>query len=243
MRTLALIALLSLFVSCSEWSRYKQEFEHLGHTKPTAKSSSTHLMKPDSIPRAQKSVKQYLSSGAYEQQIEKVSAAAKKYIDQHIQLSVSKHVAMVFDVDETALSNRAWIEKNLLSSPFAKGVDSQTITEWQKEGKDKAIFPILSLYKLAQDKGIEVFFISERPESMREITELNLLKQGFNQHHTLVLKPSDSSLSNLSFKSDERRKISQKGYRILVTIGDQESDLEGGYSERGYKLPNPFYED
>jgi len=28
---------------------------------------------------------------------------------------------------------------------------------------------------------------------------------------------------------------------IIVNAGDQESDLAGGYAERAYKLPNPFY--
>lgn len=26
-----------------------------------------------------------------------------------------------------------------------------------------------------------------------------------------------------------------------ANLGDQQSDLDGGYSERNYKLPNPFY--
>jgi hypothetical protein len=31
------------------------------------------------------------------------------------------------------------------------------------------------------------------------------------------------------------------GYTIIANMGDQFSDLEGGFSERTYKLPNPFY--
>ena len=29
--------------------------------------------------------------------------------------------------------------------------------------------------------------------------------------------------------------------RILLTMGDQLSDLNGGYAERTFKLPNPVY--
>ena len=33
----------------------------------------------------------------------------------------------------------------------------------------------------------------------------------------------------------------QQGYTILLSLGDQESDLTGGYAERTFKLPNPVY--
>ena len=38
-----------------------------------------------------------------------------------------------------------------------------------------------------------------------------------------------------------RRRIAEQGYTILLSMGDQESDLAGGYAERTFKLPNPFY--
>jgi hypothetical protein len=43
------------------------------------------------------------------------------------------------------------------------------------------------------------------------------------------------------FKAPERRKLADQGYTILFSIGDQESDLIGGYAERTFKLPNPVY--
>jgi HAD superfamily, subfamily IIIB (Acid phosphatase) len=38
-----------------------------------------------------------------------------------------------------------------------------------------------------------------------------------------------------------RRKLTAEGYIIIANIGDQDSDLTGGYAERIFKLPNPFY--
>jgi putative acid phosphatase of HAD superfamily subfamily IIIB len=43
------------------------------------------------------------------------------------------------------------------------------------------------------------------------------------------------------FKSGERAKIASAGYTIIATIGDQQSDIDGGSAECGFKLPNPFY--
>ena len=45
----------------------------------------------------------------------------------------------------------------------------------------------------------------------------------------------------VDFKAPERRKIAELGYTILLNLGDQESDLTGGYAERTFKLPNPVY--
>lgn len=38
-------------------------------------------------------------------------------------------------------------------------------------------------------------------------------------------------------KSGERGKIAEEGYTIIANVGDQESDLSGGYAEWTYKLP------
>ena len=53
------------------------------------------------------------------------------------------------------------------------------------------------------------------------------------QHHLL------KSLAD--FKAPQRRNMVARGFTIVVNVGDQDSDLEGGYAERTFKLPNPFY--
>ena len=45
----------------------------------------------------------------------------------------------------------------------------------------------------------------------------------------------------MDFKAPARRNIAQQGYTIVLTVGDQASDLAGGYAERTFKLPNPVY--
>ena len=37
------------------------------------------------------------------------------------------------------------------------------------------------------------------------------------------------------------RHLAEQGYTILLSMGDQESDLAGGYAEKTFKLPNPVY--
>ena len=43
------------------------------------------------------------------------------------------------------------------------------------------------------------------------------------------------------FKAGERARIVMQGYQVLATLGDQPSDLAGGYAEKAFLMPNPFY--
>ena len=43
------------------------------------------------------------------------------------------------------------------------------------------------------------------------------------------------------YKTWVRGEIEAQGYTIIANVGDQWSDLENGYAERVFKLPNPFY--
>jgi hypothetical protein len=65
-----------------------------------------------------------------------------------------------------------------------------------------------------------------------------------------VFDIDETSLSNwpayrangwVDFKAPERRRLTEQGYTILISIGDQQSDLDGGFAERTFKLPNPVY--
>jgi HAD superfamily, subfamily IIIB (Acid phosphatase) len=52
----------------------------------------------------------------------------------------------------------------------------------------------------------------------------------------------DNSRSVAEFKSSARRRIADQGYRIILNVGDQLSDLSGEpASELSVKLPNPLY--
>jgi len=42
-------------------------------------------------------------------------------------------------------------------------------------------------------------------------------------------------------KTARRAALTAEGFTLIASIGDQESDLAGGFVERTFKLPNPFY--
>ena len=153
---------------------------------------------------------------------------------RHGQKWHGKKQAIVFDVDETALSNYSAI----VADGFVYGPKSQA------EAVDEigtAIKPSLDLYNLAKAKGITVFFITGRGEAQRAPTEDNLKREGFVGYQQAILKPAGFVGTTVAYKAGARKAIEDQGYNIVASVGDQYSDLAGGYADRLFKLPNPFY--
>ena len=197
-------------------------------------------------------LKAYHDSGSYEQDLDAVDRRAQRYLGRRLRRMAARRghcrrnarrreatpahcgwrrPALVLDIDETALSNYTFLGdfKNIVAS-LAQGAASATLP---------AIVPTLRLYDVAKAKGVAVFFITGRPTAFQSLTVQNLTRAGYSGWSGLALNPGGTTLTQ--YKSAERAKIEQQGYRIIVNVGDQESDLAGGHASRAFKLPNPFY--
>ena len=148
-----------------------------------------------------------------------------------------ENLALVLDIDETTLSNY----EEMVSAGFA--YDSKAFGAWVDSAKAPAIPATLRIYKEAQRLGVSVFFITGRSEGQRDATEKNLRSQGFDNWQQLVLrKAGQGSSSALEYKSAARGEIQAQGYRIVLNVGDQWSDLKGNAeAEYSVKYPDPFY--
>jgi len=182
----------------------------------------------------------YIESGEYAKRIAEIALQANKYLERRIARGApkDKKLAVVFDIDETTLSNLS----HILTQDF--GYVPKDWDAWILSGRAPAIIPVQTIYDAAVRGKIEVFFISGRREAERASTERNLRDVGYETWTKAFFKPAESEDANLTtrgFKIDTRRKLQQQGYLIVANIGDQDSDLVGGYAERIFKLPNPFY--
>ncbi len=197
----------------------------------------------------------YHDSGAYQYDIKTVADQAEQYlilrVNQNKKVHDSKKLAMVLDIDETSLSNY----HDLLALSF--GGNNNEVNAAEELGDDPAIDPTLQLYHYAINHGVTVLFITGRTEKSRSVTLKNLMQVGYrsvasstqnceNQavSNTCLLYLRDGKFLNTSaipYKSAMRSKITQAGYDIVVNVGDQYSDLAGGYSERTFKYPNYMY--
>jgi predicted secreted acid phosphatase len=88
-----------------------------------------------------------------------------------------------------------------------------------------------------------VFFITGRSNDQREGTARNLEAAGYTGWKGLSLRVgAQKTMGTAQYKSEERKKIVDAGYRIVMSVGDQWSDLDGtSRAEVSVKLPNPFY--
>ncbi len=178
---------------------------------------------------------QYHDSGEYGREIREIANAARDYVAARLKDEPKQDKwAAVFDIDETALSN--W------DAMSACGFCSYAVeAKLFSDAHDPAIIPVLELFNFAKKSGIAVFFLTGRSEHERETTVRNLNAAGYDGWADLIMRPETDKLPARVFKSQERQKIEAKGYRIILNIGDQASDLAGCCAERVFKLPNPFY--
>jgi hypothetical protein len=94
----------------------------------------------------------------------------------------------------------------------------------------------------ARRRGVKVVFITGAPEPLEASRAQNLRWVGFRGPFEVVGRPlGDRRESVVPYKRGARRALARRGYRILVNVGDQRSDLQGGYARRAVKLPNPIY--
>jgi predicted secreted acid phosphatase len=202
--------------------------------------------KPSGVPDlndARRQVEAYVDSGRYAADCAAVAAKAREYLDRRAR-QVSKPAA-VFDIDETSLSNWPAYRVNGWGRVTAGPCDLEKgpcgLRAFQATGQSKAIPSTLELVRHARALGVAVFFITGRPPELREATERNLRAEGYEWDGLVLLPAGASFKSAADFKAPERRKLEEQGYTVLLSIGDQQSDLAGGYAERTFKLPNPVY--
>ncbi|QMT61267.1 MULTISPECIES: HAD family acid phosphatase [unclassified Legionella] len=195
---------------------------------------------PPNLTLVKNELKNYYDSGLYQKELTQEIKKAQNYIDQQAEINQKekspKKLALILDIDETSLSNYQYMIKRDF------GGNREAYHQDIMAANAPAIEPMLTLYRDAQDHGIEVFFVTGRNESERKATEENLQKAGYTGWSGLYLRPMNySSKSIIPFKSNTRKMLTEKGYIIVASIGDQYSDLKGGYAQKIFKLPNPFY--
>lgn len=145
--------------------------------------------------------------------------------------------ALVLDIDETTLSNY----QEMVKAGFA--YDSKMFGAWVETASAPAIPGTLRIYRAARQLGVSVFFLTGRTEAQRAATERNLRTQGFDEWQGLVLRaPGEGASTAREYKSAARARIVAQGYRIVLNVGDQWSDLRGNpEAEYSVKYPDPFY--
>lgn len=179
-------------------------------------------------------VRAYVDSGEYDRDITVVAKQASAWLEQRAKEGGTS-LTVVFDLDETLLSNWDLISRQDF------GYLPGTWNAWVAQAKAPAIDAVREVYLTALRLKLDVIFLTGRRERDRADTEKNLKSVNCAEYAALIFKPDDSKETTGAFKVGQRRKLQEAGRVIIANIGDQESDLAGGYAERTFKLPDPFY--
>jgi acid phosphatase len=178
------------------------------------------------------------SRECYASDLNRQTGLAIAYLERRVaRTKPGEKLALVLDIDETALSN--WDEEK--QDDF--GYIVKDWNDWVDEKQAPAIAGTLRLYNEALKHGVSVFFITGRSKAQETATSDNLQTAGYRGWTDLALRgPHPSGQTVARYKSGERKKIVDAGYHIILNVGDQMSDLTGSpQAECSIKLPNPFY--
>lgn len=174
----------------------------------------------------------YHDSGRYEASL----AAALEAAEADLPPVEDDRRAVVLDIDETSLSN--WT--GMLAADF--GLGRAFWESWIPRGEATAIVATRRLYRTALARGYAVFFITGRAESQRAVTERNLRDAGYDAWSGLIMRSAAEQRETAAeYKTRARCGLRADGWDVVLNVGDQASDLDGGCADRAVRLPNPFY--
>jgi predicted secreted acid phosphatase len=175
----------------------------------------------------------YHDSGEWDQDIATTTAAATKSLKSQL-VKKPRKPAIVIDIDDTLESSYECMKR----SNFERSSSALCVLNFDQT----PIAPTWKLLKLAQKSKVAVYLITGRPDGLRDGTIKQLKEDGLKGRYVLVTRQNDQlGQPAAPYKTAARKAIERKGLKILVNIGDQKSDLSGGFSVKRFKLPNPMY--
>ncbi len=188
---------------------------------------------PLNLEIAKDDVMNYYDSGKYDAELDNVVKHAESEFNS---IQPGDSTVVIFDVDETILS----------SYDFEKDLDfGYVMPLWDKyilEAKEPAIKQTKSLCDFLVKKGFKIIFLTGRKNDQYNATYKNLFNDGFTKFDTLIVRqPPEFDYTALKYKSLQRTELTNRGYKIVGTVGDQYSDLDGPYHGIQVKIPNYLY--
>jgi predicted secreted acid phosphatase len=170
---------------------------------------------------------------AYEKGITARFVKATTLLDAQLKKHPKKPT-VVLDIDETTMSNWGCLD----------AVDFQLsgLATCVVQSKSVAFPAAKTFIKHARAKRVAIAFITGAPQAACALRQKNLIAQGIKKPFTLTCRPpSDTADTVVPYKAAARKALEKKGATIVLNIGDQQSDLDGGHAAKVLRLNNPIY--
>lgn len=179
----------------------------------------------------------YYKSGGHDAELNAIIDEVIPYLDK-IPVDTGK-TAIVFDLDETLLSNVMLYERLYLNN---EQFYDTTWSNWV-EGLNSFALPTKRLYDYVVSRGFVIIFITGSNDNLQPYIAKNLNRNGYNTYAEFICRPKEFyNATALEYKSYFRKKLTEeKGYNIVANAGDQYSDMGGGLSGMYIRIPNYLY--
>jgi ethanolamine-phosphate cytidylyltransferase len=155
----------------------------------------------------------------------------EKWLNETALTTICINDIIVLDIDEVCLCDLMYF--NLID--FDSG--SYSFNDGIIPKVEQSVGMFDSLHK----NNIKYAFITGRRDYIRDITIKNLEIEKMDEYIELYTVPDDFIGSISTYKETCRIDLTKKGYNIIATIGDQVSDINGGFSGTPFLIYNPYY--
>ena len=161
-----------------------------------------------------------------------------------------KTPAIVLDTDDTMLFT---YDMEVGDMHFVYNPDRQN--DWVQQKLFPATPGMTGLVKKAQQLGFAIIGITGRSDAQKQASIENVTEVGYtgftsDNYYTKwaagqqpsYITCATSSCTTVEYKAGTRKHLEKDlGYDVVLNVGDQWSDLQGGYADHVQKLPNPTY--
>lgn len=185
-------------------------------------------------------LRDYIDSGHYMHDVANAARPGLHYLKMRVRQHEANHdvekLAVVFDIDETLLSNTTMMKA------LSFGGNGPLFHQYERQAIGKRMPATAKIFDYARQHDVAIFLITGRSKQMHAPTVKNLKSQGFQGYTALYMWPKSSHQTVAQFKASKRCNIVKQGYHIVLNVGDQWSDMDVRcLGEKRIKLPNPFY--
>lgn len=149
---------------------------------------------------------------------------ATRILEEKVKAGSGEKMAVVLDIDETVLDNSPQTAQQIVDGlPFT----NEMWDEWCGLANANPLPGVLDFTNRAVDLGVEVYYISNRGNHLRDVTLRNLKSAGLpvSDANHVLLKSEDSG-------KDKRRAMVSSAHNIILLIGDNLGDFSGLFDER-----------
>jgi len=127
-------------------------------------------------------------------------------------------------VDETVLDNSPYNAQLVLDD---KNYNRETWIEWSEKRIAEPMPGALDFFNYAHEQGVEIFYITNRYDTLKQATIDNMKKLGFPISDNSKVMTKDTTSAK-----GPRRKIAKDTHEIVMLLGDNLADFSSAFDDQ-----------